>query len=215
MKNEIMIGRLKGRVRILCESFISLGLMFLFYKIIMNILKIWDYFTINPQAYVECEIFMAMIFVLAFLLGFSTYGNKQVIKITYDYFYYCSNIGLFSNYRQVWRILLRKDMNYEVKVKISDIDYISLAYSNIAFRLYYQGHSIIFNIVLKDGVMIKIQPDNLYFEKENCLEGIEYLEKNGVMIRDPYRLKDALKDKNLRFAEYIDRMNDHEHSYYH
>ena len=74
-----------------------------------------------------------------------------------------------------------------------------------------KGHSIIFNITLKDGSLVSIQPDNLYFKKENCLAGIEFIMKQGVVVCDPYHLIEALKDQTMRFAEYVEMVNKHEH----
>jgi hypothetical protein len=38
---------------------------------------------------------------------------------------------------------------------------------------------------------------------------IKFIEAQGVKIQDPYHLKEALANKDMRFAEYIEKTSNH------
>lgn len=205
MKKELIIGRLVKRSSIIIEIILYPIFGYVFYSLVMNSIKNTTFINSIPHAFMQMKIALIVILLIGFIMAIPGYGTKQIIAIDQQRLRYCSAEGLIAKYQQFFNILLNREQNYEVNIDLNDIEKITLIYSDIYMLWSQKGHSIIFNIDLKDGTLIKIQPDNLYLDKKNCLEGIEFIEKCGIDIYDPYHLKDALRNEKMTFAEYIEK----------
>lgn len=208
MNEKVMIGKTVKKSRILWEIVSGIVCSFVFYYLFYALIKEMPYFQ-QTQYALECmEIALVFICVINWILGVALLGMKQVIIIDQENLYYYASHGFVQQIQNTIRILLNQQQICHLKITLKDIQYITLLYSDIYMGWGQKGHSILFNIMLTDGTMIKLHPDNLYFEKQNCLQGVEFLEKQGVEVKDPYQLKEALKDPHLRFAEYIEKVRD-------
>lgn len=208
MNEKVMIGKLVKKSRILCELLLGIPGSIVFYYLFYSLIKEMPYFQ-QTQYALECmTIALIFICIISLILGLTWLGMKQVIIIDKENLCYYASQGFIQQVQNTKRILFNQQLVCNLQIKLKDIDYITLLYSDIYMGWGQKGHSILFNIMLTDGTIITLHPNNLYFEKQNCLEGIEFLEKNGVEIKDPYQLKDALKDPHLRFAEYIEKVRE-------
>ncbi|WP_049945522.1 hypothetical protein [Candidatus Stoquefichus massiliensis] len=206
MKEKLVIGRLFKRSFIIIQIVLYPLFGWIFYTLIMNSIKNTTFITSTPYALMQMKIALIVILIVGFIMAIPGYGTKQIISIDHQRFRYCSAEGLIAKYQQFINILFNQEQNYEVNIALNDIKKITLIYSDIYMLWSQKGHSIIFNIDLKDGTLMKIQPDNLYLDKKNCLEGIEFMEKCGIQVNDPYHLKDALRNEEISFAEYIEKV---------
>lgn len=208
MKEQgIIIGKLKKRSYIIIKYIINFIMSILVYKVLSNSMKDLSFFQDNEfNAFMLMKVALIVMIIIEFLFEISFDGTRQIIYVDDNVLKYCSVEGLISKFQQFLNILLDKEQHYDINIQLNDIDRITLVYSDIYMSWSKKGHSIILNILLRDGTMVKLQPDNLYFEKKNFLVGIEYLESHNVCIEDPYNLKIALKDNTMRFSEYIDKM---------
>ena len=211
MKKEVMIGQLVSRKRIMIEAILSIPGIYFFAVMMINQIVSFPFLKDNASIRNDVRIFILSMFTIIIIIASASYGDRQVIVVDEHYFKYCSSQGLLAKYQQVIRNILQREQVYDIQIPLDDIKEITLSYSNVYMLWNQKGHSIIFNITLKDGSLVSIQPDNLYFKKENCLAGIEFIMKQGVVVCDPYHLIEALKDQTMRFAEYVEMVNKHEH----
>ena len=205
MKKEVMIGRLTSRRRILIDFIICIPSFYCLYWLHYSMFSKSNFYLAYPE-YLDLTFYCLICGVLiAMILATMSYGNKQIIVVDQTNFKYCSNPGIVSRYQQFFRILTNKKPVFDIIIPLDQIEEIVLSYSDIYMLWNQKGHSFIFNLKLLDGTMISINPDNLYFKKENCLAGIEFIENQGVIVKDPYNLKAALRNTEMRFAEHIEK----------
>lgn len=207
MKKEVMIGRLTSRKRIIFDVIISIPIFYFLHMIFFTILKKSYFYTNYPELLDVTIYFILTAILVAMLISSASYGNKQIIVIDQKDFKYCSNQGILSHYQQFYHIIINKEPFFDLQIPLVNIEEIILSYSDIYMLWNQKGHSIIFNLKLTDGTLININPDNLYFKKDNCLKGIEFIEQQGVLVKDPYHLKEALQNQEMRFAEYIEKVH--------
>ncbi|WP_050636831.1 hypothetical protein [Candidatus Stoquefichus sp. SB1] len=206
MKDKVIIGKLTSRKLILLDLISGLiGYVGVYYFLI-SLFKGNSFFQTTPYALGGMKIALVLIYMIATIVGLSTYGSKQYIEIDKTHLSYYATTHLKDRYLQSFRLIFNQPQIPDLQIKINDIDHFTLLYSDVYMGWAQKGHSIIFNITLKDGTLIRIMPDNLYFEKQNCLRGLEYIEQLGIHIDDPYHIKDALQDTTMRFAEYIEKV---------
>lgn len=211
MKKEVIIGRLTKKTRVIIDIVLGNGFWIGFCWWFYNIFKDMPFFVQTPYA-TECMVSaLIMMWVIHNIFTIPLYGMKQLIVVDDKNLSYYATPGLIQQFQQTLRLLLNQPQVCDLQISLQDIAYITLSYSDIYMGWTQKGHSIIFYITLEDGTLIKLQPDNLYFEKKNCLEGIEFIEKQGIEVKDPYQLKDALKNPYLRFAEYIEQVRRDNH----
>ena len=210
MKNKIIIGKLTSRKWVICDMILGSVLFVGLYYLLINMFNQFPFFQTTPYAMEGIRISLIIMIIMSYIVV-PSYGIKQYIEIDESYLSYYAAFTLKEKYLQSWRLITNQPQVPDLQLKIDHIDHMTLLYSDVYMGWAQKGHSIIFNITLKDGTLIRLQPDNLYFDKENCLIGIEYMEKLGIIVKDPYHLKDALKDTNMRFAEYVEKARkDHE-----
>lgn len=212
---KIIIGRIRSRKNMFIWLFIMVGIF------IIPLYQFWlaldhldvsqiSFYVVAPNAasilkgVVLVGIGLTIIGTVLFL------GSNQYIQIDKNVLAYCEAKGLIAKVMQFINSCIHKDPIFDIQVNMNQIEKIQLLYTDVHMWMYFKGHSIIFDIELKDGSIVRLMPDNLYLKKENCLAGIHYMESLGIIIDDPYHLKDALRDKDMRFAEYIDKREKHE-----
>lgn len=206
MENKIMIGKLTSRKRIIIELLTTIPFLYIFRKMMYSMFEKSAFYLNYPDMLDVTINFILIFIVLAMIISLSSYGNKQIIVVDQKNFKYCSNQNIFSRYQQFYRIIKNKEQFFDIQIPLENIVEITLSYSDIYMLWNQKGHAIIFNLKLTDDTLIRINPDNLYFKKENCLKGIEFIESHGVLVKDPYHLKEALQNNEMRFAEYIEKV---------
>lgn len=207
MKKEVLIGKKMSRRRLLIKLFITLAITIIIAAGMMNLCQQYPFFQETPYALKGMRISLIILVIIMFfaIMG-SGESLKQYMIITSNYLCYYSQETFISQIKAAFQTLLGQDITAKICIPISQIDSMTLSYTDCHMLWFYQnGHSIIFCFHLKDGTVLKIQPDNLYFIKENVLEGLQFLEQY-ILINDPYGLIKALKNKDMRFGDYVEKV---------
>lgn len=207
MKEEFIIGEKPNINKKFYIQLLLCSLMFYsFYAGFINMLSVSWYIIQNPIALTFMKISLVFGYVLSIILSITGKSLKQYIIIDHHWLSYYSNVNFLSQIKNSLCIVFNKERQPALKVSLDHIQKIVLLYNTITSSFYYSGHSVVYRIELKDGTSITINPDSFHFSNKNIVEGIEYIRQLGICIDDPYELMIGLQQKDMKFAEYIEKV---------
>lgn len=207
MKKEFIIGE-KASLdkKFYIHLFFSSILFYSFYVGFINMLSVSSYIIQYPISLTFMKITLIFAYFLSVILTITGKSLKQYIVINEHWLAYYSNINFLSQMKNSLCIVFNKERQPALKISLDQIQKIVLLYNTITSSFYYSGHSLVYRIELKDGTSITINPDSFHFSNDSIVEGIEYIREKGILVDDPYELMIGLQKKDMKFAEYIDKV---------
>lgn len=207
MKEEFIIGeKAKSRTHLIVHLLLESIMFYLFYQLFINMITNTPFFILYPDTLKGIKIMFLFIYLFLIFVELTSESFKQYITISKDYLCYYSNIHFISQIINSFCILFNKERKPALKISVHDIKKIVLLYNTITSSFYFKGHSIVYHIELNDGTSLTINPESFHFKNDNIVEGIEYIRDLKVTVDDPYQLIDGLKNKQINFADYIEKV---------
>lgn len=212
MKKEIIIGRKPRVIVFYLKCIVSSLILYLLYEQLMEV-TITSKFGMENPSFIEGTHWMCVLgYVIFLLMLLASLGSKQYFVIDQDYFRYYSCDSIISRLEDALMILLRRPRKSLMKIPMNQFKTLTLLYNDVETLWYFKGHCLIYCLELKNGNILKISPESFDFSNKSILEGIHFMENQGIEICDPYHLIQGLQCQDMRLSEYIDKVViKHEH----
>lgn len=206
MKTEFTIGEKPNIGKLIFKVVIFSIISFLLYQIFITMFENSNFFVQNASGLFGIKVALLIVDVIILISIVTSVSLRQYIVITENELLYYSNDGPISQITNTFAIIFNKHREPVIKIPLSKIKDITLFYNTITSFLYYKGHSIVYNITLEDDSYITINPDSFHFSNLNIVAGVNFLLNLGVKINDPHNLIEGLKNENMKFAEYVEKV---------
>ena len=204
MKDKILIGKKMTKKKVITNY-----LLFSFPAIIMligykNVIS--PYLKLNVLMELLVMI-MIYILVLVFLTpaGFSSesmeFSNEQV-----SYYY---TEGYFQQLSEVFNIIKGEKVVPYIQMKTKDIQTVDISYKPYTTIASQKGYQLKMTFLMDDGSTLIFFPTSTgQMENKDYEAALQILEKNGVRIRDKFKLRKALSINASSFYAYVKKIEE-------
>lgn len=206
MKNDLIIGRKPRKFNMFIKLFIVSIIAFYLISAYEMMFTDYGFYKDYPNAMEGTLMMLYLGYIILVYAIITSLSIKQYIQISDDFFAYYGNNGFLSQALNTVDIIFNKKRKPLIKIQLNMIKKLTLSYSNTFTLWYLNGHSLTYCLELYDGTIIKINPDDLSLYKNDVISALNFLEEKNITIDDPYNLRKALESKNIRLADYIERI---------
>lgn len=213
MKSEYMIGQKPKRIKILLKI-VWVSIIFAFIYLLFTKMSEKNHLdVIEMSVLTGLKITFITGYILTVFSVLTSVALRQYLIIDHQEIRYFAADGFISRLCYTFNIITDKESKPLITIKIKEIAEMTLLYSHVTSSFYFKGHMLVYRFRLKDGTYVVIHPDSFHFRDQNIAEGIEYMQRSGVMINDPYDLLQGLKNPDIRFSEYVEKvvLNNEDH----
>lgn len=206
MKNEYMIGEKPKRIKILL-NIVWISIIFVFiYLLFTKMSEKNHYEVIEMTVLTGLKITFITGYGLTVFSALTGIALRQYLIIDQQEIRYVAADGFISRLCYTFHVITNQNIKPLITLKVKEIAEMTLLYSHVTSSFYFKGHMVVYRFRLKDGTSVIIHPDSFHFRDQNIAEGIEYMQHLGIKINDPYDLLQGLKNPNIRFSEYVEKV---------
>lgn len=206
MKTEVIIGQKPDLKKLLLKIIIYTILFYMLYLLMTTMFQTTKFVIENPNFLIGIRWTFLVMYIIIMLVILTGISIKQYIIINDLYFRFYASDGFLSQIEDTFLILFHKERKSLIEIPITNIKKLTLLYSDVQTSYYFKGHTIIYCLELKNGNIVKINPDSFDFSNDSILKGIEFIKNKGIEMNDPYHLIQGLQSKDMRLSDYIDKV---------
>lgn len=207
MKKKIVIGKKLTRSDIL-QGFIITNIYALILLIILAIM-IFPIFDVSPQIKTILIIVLVLIVWMSIL---PIIGSTQRLEVSDEGVKYYYVEGALNQFKEIFHVLFNNEEKPDFNLPLNKIKIVTLSYRSTLSGFGLKGYSIILKFLLEDNNIIKFIPYNVVDEGNNdklYSDLLDYLQKMGIIVVDPYELKNKLKSNNKQeILNYINQIEE-------
>lgn len=202
MKKKIVIGKKLTKGDIL-QAFMITNVYALILLIVL-IAMIFPAFDISSQ--IKTILIIALVLIV-WMFIVPIIGSTQRLEVSDEGVKYYYVEGVWNQFKEIFRVLSNNEEKPNFNLPLNKIKTVTLSYRLTLGGYGLRGYSIMLKFLLEDNNIVKFIPYNVVDDGNDKLysDSLDYLQKMGVIIVDPYELRNKLKSNNKQ--EILDYIN--------